>query len=151
GWDGADGWDAYASISSTGSDGYRVHSDYKVSRFYGNLGYRFTDASKGRLHVTQEYYRVSMPGALTYDQLQDDPQQANAASERVDARIRTTPRWHLVYVHDITLSPDNALAVGLFHTGTKFSSWGTASQINYEAIDYGVSLRQEIKSDWVGH
>ncbi|NYT84964.1 TonB-dependent receptor family protein [Pollutimonas harenae] len=151
GWTGTDGWDAYASVSSTRSDGYRAHSDYKLSRFYGNVGYQFSDVSKGRLHVTQEYYRVTMPGALTYDQLQDDPQQANAASEMVDAHIRTTPRWHLAYVHDIALSPDNTLAVGLFHTGTKFSSWGTASQINYDAIDYGMSLRQEIKSHWAGH
>ncbi|WP_041682737.1 TonB-dependent receptor domain-containing protein [Pusillimonas sp. T7-7] len=151
GWSGVDGWDAYASVSSSRSEGYRAHSDYKVSRFYGNVGYKFSEASKGRLHVTQEYYRVNMPGALTYDQLQDDPQQANASSEMVDARIRTTPRWHLAYVHDINLAPDNTLAMGLFHTGTKFSSWGAASQVNYKAVDYGVSLRQEIKSRWAGH
>lgn len=150
GWD-ADDWDAYASLSSGRSGGYRAHSGYQVSRFYGNLGYRFNDVMRGRLHVTQEYYQVQMPGALTYDQLQDNPQQANGASERADSRIRTTPRWHLAYVHDIELSPDNALTLGVFHTGTSFDSRGTVSQVDYEAIDYGVSFRHEVHSQWAGH
>ncbi len=145
------GWDAFASISSTDSSGYREHSAYSTSRFYGNVGYRFNDAVKGRLHVTQEYYRVDMPGALTYDQLQDNPRQANAQSRRAGARVRTTPRWHLAYLHDIGLSEHNKLSLGVFHTGTKFDSWGTASQIEYAAIDYGVSFRHEGSGRLAGH
>src|SRR3546814_20474612 len=53
GWSGVDGWDAYASVSSSRSEGYRANSAYKVSRFYGIVGYKFRQASKGRLHLTR--------------------------------------------------------------------------------------------------
>ncbi|NYT75594.1 TonB-dependent receptor [Alcaligenaceae bacterium] len=138
------GLDFYASASALHSQGAREHSAQTISRFYGNIGYRFSPTSRGRLHLTRDFYKVEMPGPLTWSQLQHDPSQANAGHVAADTRIRTHPRWHTAYVHEIDLGADDSLSLGAFHTGTKFVSPGTSFVSRYDATDYGVSWRHEI-------
>ncbi|KAA0890758.1 TonB-dependent receptor domain-containing protein [Pusillimonas sp. ANT_WB101] len=138
------GLDFYASASTFHSNGAREHSAQTLSRFYGNVGYRFSPTSRGRLHMTREFYKVEMPGPLTRSQLQNDPSQANADYVVADSRIRTHPRWHTAYVHELDLGGDDHLSLGAFHTGTKFVSPGTGYVSHYDATDYGVSWRHEI-------
>ncbi|MFT0545626.1 TonB-dependent receptor family protein [Allopusillimonas ginsengisoli] len=138
------GFDFYASASSLRSEGAREHSAQTISRFYGNVGFRFSDTSRGRLHLTREFYKVDMPGPLTWAQLQHNPSQANAGHVAADARIRTHPRWHTAYVHDIDLGNEDHVSLGIFYTGTKFVSPGTSYVSHYDAADYGMSWRHEI-------
>src|SRR5690606_12593571 len=54
------------------------------------------------------------------------------------------------YIHDMDLGDDDTLSLGVLHTGTEFESWGAASQVRYDAIDYGVSFRHDINADGSG-
>ncbi|MFW7340917.1 TonB-dependent receptor [Pollutimonas sp. H1-120] len=141
------GLDAYASISSARTNGYRENSGHTVTRFYGNLGYRFDARSQGRLHVTSEHYRVQMPGPLTLGQLLEDPSAANPDNLRSDSHIRTAPRWHVAYQHDWRVGDADKLSMGVFHTGTKFVSPAASRVTHYDARDYGASLRHEINRE----
>src|SRR5690606_9829007 len=89
-WD--NGVDAFVSATQFRTDGSREHAAQTVSRFYGNLGYRFNASSEGRLHLSVERNQQQFPGALTQAQLQRDPVQANAAALRVDQRLDLWPR-----------------------------------------------------------
>ncbi|HWK71654.1 MAG TPA: TonB-dependent receptor [Burkholderiaceae bacterium] len=144
------GLDAYASISSMRTNGYRENSGHTVTRFYGNLGYRFNARSQGRLHLTSEHYRVQMPGPLTLGQLLDDPSAANPDNVRAGSRIRTTPRWHVAYQHDWRVGEADKLSMGVFHTGTRFISPTAGRVTHYDATDYGASLRHEINREHNG-
>ncbi|MCC2595226.1 TonB-dependent receptor [Pusillimonas sp. MFBS29] len=144
------GLDAYASVSRVNGDGFRQNSAHTAERFYGNVGYRFSPESEGRLHITLERYHVDMPGAITLDQLQSDPSVANPTHLMAHAQIRTTPRWHLAYQHDWLLGLSDKFSLGTFHTGTKFDSQ-TQLGVHYDAVDYGVSMRHEINRELSGH
>ncbi len=139
------GWDAYAAVTDFRSDGFRENSAQHLTRFYGNLGHAFGPRSQGRVHLTSERYQVHMPGALTLAQIQHDPSVANAANPQAEARIRTSPRWHVAYQHDWQIGAADELAFGIFHTGTRFDSPGTGARALYDAVDYGVSLRHVIE------
>lgn len=145
------GLDAFASLSRFHADGFRDQSAQTISRFYGNVGYRHNQDSIGRLHVTAEQYRVEMPGALTLDQAHTTPKAANPGALRANARIKTSPRWHVAYQHDWTLGQADTLSLGVFHTGTEFSSHSALSRIRYDAADSGMALRHEIKRKLSGH
>ncbi|MGP1615778.1 MAG: TonB-dependent receptor plug domain-containing protein, partial [Pollutimonas bauzanensis] len=147
----SDDLDAFASISSFHSDGFRQNSEQSVSRFYGNIGYKFSPRSQGRLHITSEHYRVRMPGALTLEQMQDDPSAANEGALQAGTRIRTTPRWHAAYRHDWQIGAADQLSLGVFHTGTKFDSPGADIRARYDATDYGAALRHEVNREPGGH
>lgn len=137
------GLDTFVSATGFRADGFREHSRQKTDRFYGNIGYRFSPTSKGRLHLTFEEYKIEMPGALTLDQLQDDPRAANPTNIHTQSRIHTSPRWHLAYQHDWQLGVADKLSLGMFHTGTRFDS-STLLRVRYKATDYGIALRHEL-------
>lgn len=148
--DFGNGWDAFAAASSSRSDGAREQSSYTVNRFYGNVGYALSPTSRGRLHYTQEYFRVDLPGAITREQLEEDSHAANIQAVQANARIRTQPRWRIAYVHEWDLGSRDHLSIGAYHTGTRYRSWGTASDSRYEAIDYGLVLRHELHGSLAG-
>lgn len=139
------GWDAFVALTDLETDGFRDNSAQRLTRFYGNLGHAFSPRSQGRLHLTEERYAVQMPGALTLEQIQRDPAAANAKHLQAGSRIRTTPRWHVAYQHDWQIGEVDELALGLFHTGTRFDSPGADARALYDAVDYGLSLRHVIE------
>lgn len=143
GEDFGNGWDALVATSSSRSDGAREHSAYAANRFYGNVGYALSPTSRGRLHYSQEYFKVHLPGAITREQLEEDPRTANPDAVRANSRIRTQPRWHVAYVHEWDLRAHDRLSMGVYHTGTRYTSWGAVNDARYEAIDYGLALRHE--------
>lgn len=142
--------DAFLAATATASDGARENAGYRVNRFYGNVGYRYSATSRGRFHYTQEYFRVNVPGAISRQQLEENPRAANPASARADARIRTRPRWHAAYVHEWDTNADDTLSAGVFHTGTRYRTWGTLYDVEYDAVDYGIVLRHEMNGSVAG-
>lgn len=147
----SDELDAYASVSHYESAGFRENSAERSSRLYANIGYAFSSTSRGRLHLTEEKYSGGLPGTLTIAQVLNDPGKADRASLAAKAHIQTSPRWHLAYQHDIDLANGDKLALGFFHTGTKFDSPTSAVKVLYDAVDYGGALRHEVNRDVYGH
>lgn len=144
------GLDAYASVTHYESDGFRQNSAERSSRLYANIGYAFSATSRGRFHLTEERYTGEMPGTLTLAQIHDNPELAAPANLAANARIQTSPRWHLAYRHEWDLEGADKLSVGVFHTGTKFDSPTALVRALYDAVDYGVSLRHEMHGSLAG-
>jgi iron complex outermembrane receptor protein len=68
--------DYFASISGRVRDGYREHSYENTEDAFANFGYRITTNMENRFYVTVARTDRLIPGALTKDQLEEDPEQA---------------------------------------------------------------------------
>src|SRR5262245_21923477 len=58
-------------------DGFRDHSQENTERFFGDLGYKISENWENRFYLTLERTDRQLPGGLTKQQLNNDPQQAN--------------------------------------------------------------------------
>ena len=146
-----DGLDAFASITHYESEGFRENSAERSSRLYANFGYAFSATSRGRFHLTEEKYQGELPGTLSLADVLATPDKANADNRQMNARIRTSPRWHLAYKHEFDLGEADKLSLGVFHTGTKFDSPTPSVRGLYDATDSGVSMRHEVNRIIDGH
>lgn len=72
--------DYFASLSAYEQDGFRDWSQQENERFFGNLGWRLSDAVATRFFLAAVHTDSQLPGSLTKAQLQADPEQANAGS-----------------------------------------------------------------------
>jgi len=145
------GLDAFAAVTHYASEGFRDNSEERSSRLYANIGYAFSETSRGRFHLTEERYSGEMPGTLSLTQVLNTPEMANARNQAIRARIRTSPRWHLAYQHELDLADADKLSFGVFHTGTKFDSFSPDVRAMYDATDYGLAARHEINGSIAGH
>lgn len=145
------GLDAYVSVSHYETDGFRENSAEHSSRLYANLGYAFSATSRGRFHLTEERYQSRMPGLLSLAQVQNNPRMANPSNLDAKASIRTAPRWHLAYQHELDLGNADKISLGVFRTGTKFDSPSVAVRAKYDAVDYGIAMRHEINRSFDGN
>ncbi len=83
---GVDGpMDYYASMNTRIRDGFREHSFENTENLFANFGYRLTDQAENRFYVTVARTDRLIPGALTRQQLQQDPQQADPENIEQDA------------------------------------------------------------------
>lgn len=73
--------DYFVSFSKQESDGFRDHSRQNNARFYGNVGHKINDRLETRFYLTHINANQELPGAITKDQLRDDPTQANGFSQ----------------------------------------------------------------------
>jgi iron complex outermembrane recepter protein len=84
---GVDGpWDYYASISGRYRDGWRDHSEESTEYFFGDLGYKFSDRLENRAYFIVDQTDRKLPGALTLQQMDQNPQQAQPLAESQDWR-----------------------------------------------------------------
>ena len=70
-------FDYVASVMGRYRDGFRDHSQENTERFFGDVGYRFNENLENRFYLTLDRTDRQLPGGLTKQQLNDDPQQAN--------------------------------------------------------------------------
>ena len=74
---GVDGpFDYYASLSGRYRDGYREHSRENTELFFSDFGDKITDNLENRLYVTVDQTDRQLPGGLTQEQMNTNPQQA---------------------------------------------------------------------------
>jgi iron complex outermembrane receptor protein len=81
---GVDGpFDYYISFSDRSRDGYRDHSRENTQFLFGDFGYKISDQLENRFYVIADQTDRQLPGALSLQQMQQDPRQAetNAVSE----------------------------------------------------------------------
>jgi len=138
------GVDAFASVTQLHTDGSREHAGQSLTRFYGNLGYRFSPVSEGRLHLSVERNRQQFPGAISLAQLQSDPHAAGASSERADERVTIWPQTVLAYTHALDLGRAGKLALGVHYGHTRFDNPNTYLRLTSDSHDYGISLRHDL-------
>jgi iron complex outermembrane receptor protein len=69
--------DYVASVMGRYRDGFREHSQENTERFFGDVGYKFSENLENRFYLTLDRTDRQFPGGLTKQQLNDDPQQAN--------------------------------------------------------------------------
>ena len=79
------GHDYFVSGSILDADHFRDNSEERFTNFYGNYGIPLGDEWIGRMHGTYIDSELELPGSLTWDQLEDDPRQANPASEGINS------------------------------------------------------------------
>jgi len=69
-------FDYVASVMGRVRDGFRDHSQENTERFFGDVGYKFNENLENRFYLTLDRTDRQLPGGLTKQQLNDDPQQA---------------------------------------------------------------------------
>lgn len=80
-------FDYYASLTHSSQDGFRDHSQQSNQRFFANLGYRLNENLETRFFVTYAQTDSELPGNLTKEEMETNPQQA----QRVPAFLRGIP------------------------------------------------------------
>lgn len=72
--------DYYVSVSHSSARGYRDWSEQENQRIFANIGQKLGDHLETRFYLTYAQTDSQLPGGLTREQLQNNPQQANAGS-----------------------------------------------------------------------
>jgi len=84
---GVDGkWDYYFSVSARYRDGWRDHSEESTEYLFSDLGYKFSDCAENRFYVIVDQTDRELPGALTLQQMEQDPKKAQPLAESQDWR-----------------------------------------------------------------
>jgi iron complex outermembrane receptor protein len=87
---GVDGkWDYYVSISARFREGWREHSTESTEYLFADLGYKFNDRLENRLYVTMDQTDRELPGALTLQQMESNPQQVESTPGAPEANAIT--------------------------------------------------------------
>jgi iron complex outermembrane receptor protein len=74
---GVDGpFDYYASVSGRYRDGFRQHSRENTELLFADFGDKINDNLENRVYVTVDQTDRQLPGGLTQEQMNSDPQQA---------------------------------------------------------------------------
>ncbi len=89
-------FDYIASVMGRYRDGFREHSTENTERIFGDVGYRFSDHLENRFYVTFGHLDRQLPGGLTKEELNDDPQQASAEAVEQDFN----KKWEFVRLAD---------------------------------------------------
>ncbi len=70
-------FDGLVTVEARHADGYRQHHKQEREGIYANSGWQFSDDVRTRLYLTHIDNDQELPGALTRDQWQEDPERAN--------------------------------------------------------------------------
>jgi iron complex outermembrane receptor protein len=74
---GVDGpFDYYASVSGRHRDGYRDHSEEDTEMLFSDAGYKISDHLEDRFYLIADQTDRQLPGALSWQQLEQNPRQA---------------------------------------------------------------------------
>jgi iron complex outermembrane receptor protein len=74
---GVDGpFDYYVSVSGRYRDGYRDHSRESTEFLFGDFGYKLSDSLENRFYIIADQTDRQLPGALSLQQMERNPQQA---------------------------------------------------------------------------
>lgn len=106
------GFDGLVTVMSDNWDGYRDHSKENNTGAYSNVGWQFGGDNESRLYAAYIDNSMDIPGTLSKEQIQQDPDQASTEAlsgdygKDVDAwRVANKTRW--------TLSDNSALELGV--------------------------------------
>jgi iron complex outermembrane receptor protein len=141
--------DYYFSASSNFSDGFRDYSQQSSQRIFTNVGYRLSDDIETRFYVTYVNSDSELPGAVTKNQFQNNPQQANAGN----LALKQKRDFQLFRVANKTTFSDGE-AQSL--TVSTFWSWKDLDHPIFQVIDQlsndlGIDVRYDNTATVLGH
>ncbi len=111
-WEGT-GLDGYASLSGLHQNGFRDANDAEDTiQFYTNVGYRASERQEHRLHFTYFEQDLELPGSLTKDQVDDDPEQPNTLWQSAPAVRDFEPLLRVDWQSAFGLGADTELDLG---------------------------------------
>jgi len=70
-------WDYYISTSVRYRSGWRQHSEESTELLFSDVGYKFSDTLEDRFYLTVDQTDRKIPGALTWQQLEQNPKQTD--------------------------------------------------------------------------
>jgi iron complex outermembrane receptor protein len=96
------GLDGLLTVASDNWDGYRDHSKDNSNSVYGNTGWQFGDGNESRLYAAYIDTDMDLPGTLSKEQINEDPDQASTAAlggdygKKLESwRVANKTRWVL--------------------------------------------------------
>lgn len=139
----------YTSLSDTEIDGYRQHSQQGRQRLYGNLGWRFTDATSARFDVIYVNAAEQLPGSLTRSQFLSNPRQADPNNVRDNwARFQNAVHFGV----DVTHRIDDRQEVELVSYARYRELWHPIFQIlDQDTRSFGGEVRYRYFGSLFGH
>jgi len=153
---GVDGpLDYYASVSGRYREGYRDHSQENTELLFTDLGYKINSQLENRFYLTADQTDRQLPGGLTQQQMQDNPQQADPDALAQDF----SKQWYYLRLAD-KISYDNAgheLSAGLYWWGRSLEEKGFYATNDFEqgiqtyvANNAGINLNAVIPGQLFG-
>ncbi len=89
-------FDYYVSVSGRYRDGWRDHSTESTEFLFGDFGYKFSDRFENRFYLIVDQTDRQLPGALTQQQMEQNPRQADPEAITQDWR----KDWYYVRLAD---------------------------------------------------
>ncbi len=112
-------FDYVSSLMGRYRDGFRDHSRDNTERFFGTLGYKIDDHLENRFYLTFDHVDRQLPGGLTKDEMNANPEQANEDAVAQDFN----KKWEFVRLADKISYRNNGhefdLGLFWFHRNTE--------------------------------
>jgi iron complex outermembrane receptor protein len=108
----AGAFDALATAEAKRSDGYREHHRQERAGLYANAGWQFGDAARTRFFATAIDNDQQLPGALTRDEWQANPRQAQASAVAGDYQLNVRT-WRLANKTSWDIDAGSSLTAGV--------------------------------------
>lgn len=128
-----DNFDYYVSLTDSDRDGFQDQTRGNSNGVAANFGYRFSPALQTRFYYRYRDTDNETPGALTREQIEDDPTQSLPLNKRLDlSRVQQGSTW---IANKTTLLLDDTSSLefgGVFH-------------------DYPIDIRSSERSLWSHH
>lgn len=129
------GGKTYYSINHQQTDGYRKHNALNRQVYQLSHQFQFNENNQLSLHGLISSLNYGIPGGLTLEQFQEDPQQARLGSESQNASIdQLTAMWGVNYLGYISSALSHATQLGLTYTDFE----------NPFILDYKIDKNREI-------
>jgi iron complex outermembrane receptor protein len=106
------GLDGLVSVQSYNWDGYRDHSKDDSDSIYGNAGWQFGEDNETRLYAGWIDTDMDLPGTLSKEQMQEDPDQSSTAAlgGNYGKKVKT---WRVADKTRWSLGDNSALTLGI--------------------------------------
>lgn len=146
--------DLFASFSHFSMSGFREHSRQDSWRFFGNIGYRFSEELETRFYLTSVITKSQLPGNLTKEELEADPRQAQRNAhvkmlDNVDSNWRRNfTLWRLANKTTFE-SGDHRFTLGAFWSQKRLDH-PILFIIDQFSNDAGLHLRYDYTGDLFG-
>ncbi len=132
-------WDAWATLTSSHSNGWREHTLNDYVRFNGNLGAQIGGNAETRFFLSGNYIRNAIPGSLTQQQAWMDPRQGPTANVMLNTR-RDIDSFRIANRTVIDIGEDQAMVQAYFKSKYLFHPL-TFGIIDQDLTDWGGSVQ----------
>src|SRR3984957_6547001 len=148
-------WDYYVSASARYRSGWRDHSEESAEFLFSDVGYKFSDTLENRAYLILDQTDRKIPGALTLQQLEQNPKQTDPLAIPEDWR----KDWYYIRLGDklsYKSGPEEADA-GVYwwhreaYEPNIYIPSNTLSGINaFYSDNFGALINSTTRGEWLG-